>query len=314
MLTTLLVMIGTMAYGTQPDSAAARQPPAEPAKIALDAFTALATKCTQCHGTNVQKPKGRFGFVNDLRRLSADPQYVISGDPDESELWKVILDDSMPPKKATAGALTQPEKDAIRNWIAQGTPTVGLAPVAEGSPTPSSGENRASDRTSAGREVSPSQNKQTGPAQSFLQRITTMVGRGHVLVLHFPLALLLTAALVEAWSLLQRAPSGGRPTVRLLVALGTISAVVAAIMGWVHALDGYPGPFEQLMSTANVHRWLGTLAALAAVVVCIQTERDAARGQRSPLTSAGVLGLAALVGAAGHFGGLLTHGWSPLDF
>jgi mono/diheme cytochrome c family protein len=80
----------------------------------------LATKCGQCHGVKVAHPKGKFGFVTDLKRLAADPDYVVPGDPAGSYLWNQIDDGEMPPDEAKAGPLTEEETQAIRDWIKNG--------------------------------------------------------------------------------------------------------------------------------------------------------------------------------------------------
>src|SRR5436190_8105744 len=87
----------------------------------------LAAKCSQCHGPQLPHPKGKFGFITDLRRLGADANYVVPGDPGGSYLWNQIDDGEMPPKKAKAGPLTDQEKADIEEWIKAGAP----APVGE---------------------------------------------------------------------------------------------------------------------------------------------------------------------------------------
>jgi len=79
-------------------------------------------KCAGCHGPDLPKPKAQFGYVLDLRRLSANPEMVIRGRPAESELWALVEHDEMPPPDSPHGPLTAAQKQAIRAWIAAGAP------------------------------------------------------------------------------------------------------------------------------------------------------------------------------------------------
>ncbi len=74
-------------------------------------------KCAGCHGPDLPRPWGRFGYVLDLKRLAADPEMVIPGRPTESELWALVEHDEMPPPDAPRGPLTPSEKEAVRAWI-----------------------------------------------------------------------------------------------------------------------------------------------------------------------------------------------------
>ena len=42
----------------------------------------FATRCAGCHGPDLAKPKGRFGYVLDLRRIAANPEMVIPATTD----------------------------------------------------------------------------------------------------------------------------------------------------------------------------------------------------------------------------------------
>jgi mono/diheme cytochrome c family protein len=90
-----------------------------PAAEVRGVFTA---KCAGCHGPDLPKPKGRFGYVLDLRRLATDPEKVIPGRPAESELWALVEHDEMPPPDSPHGPLSPAQKEVIRTWIAAGAP------------------------------------------------------------------------------------------------------------------------------------------------------------------------------------------------
>src|SRR6266478_3446735 len=78
--------------------------------------------------------------------------------------------------------------------------------------------------------------------QSMMTRLFAWFGRFHVLVIHFPIALLAAAALaeaIEAW----RGSWIPSPVVRFCVFLGAGSALAAVALGWLHAdLGGFGNP------------------------------------------------------------------------
>jgi hypothetical protein len=136
-------------------------------------------------------------------------------------------------------------------------------------------------------------------------RLLRWLGRFHVLVIHFPIALLTAAALAEAWAL-WRDVRGPWPAARFLVLFGAGGAAVAGILGWLHAgLGGAGGDAPELLGP---HRWLGTAAAVLAVATALASERDARRGRRGWSFRALLGGGVMLTGAAAHLGGLLVHG------
>jgi mono/diheme cytochrome c family protein len=79
-------------------------------------------RCAGCHGPDLPRPRGRFGYVLDLKRLAADPEKIVPGRPAESELWALVEHDEMPPSDAPRGPLAPSEKEAVRAWIAAGAP------------------------------------------------------------------------------------------------------------------------------------------------------------------------------------------------
>src|SRR5436853_1540081 len=90
--------------------------------LAADVRTVFAAKCAGCHGPNLAKPRGRFGYVLDLGRIAANREMVVPSFPDESELWELVHRGEMPPEESPTGPLTDEEKDLIREWIAAGAP------------------------------------------------------------------------------------------------------------------------------------------------------------------------------------------------
>jgi mono/diheme cytochrome c family protein len=242
----------------------------------------FASKCVECHGAALRKPKGRFGFVLDLGRVAADPRLVVPFKPDNSTLWTLIRNDEMPPPKAPTGPLTPSEKELIHDWIASG------AMGAEG------GENRARQPS----DITP------------FERGLRWLGRFHILVIHFPIALLIAAVFAEAWAgwEMVRAPS---PIVRFCILLGAVSAVAAAVLGWFHA--DYGGYGTSSARYLWLHRWTGTAAALSAMGIAVMSEIDVHYQRRSLLFRLLLCIGAIMVAMAAHLGGLLVHGEEFFD-
>jgi hypothetical protein len=291
--TFLACVLGVVACRPGPTRAGDASPGAGPDRAA-EVRTVFAARCAGCHGPGLVKPRGRFGYVLDLRRLAGNPEMVVPSSPDESELWLLVRNDEMPPPDAPSGPLTAGEKEAVRAWIAAGAPAEESPPAeAVSRPTDPPGD-PAADRPA--------------PAPP-LGRVLGWLGKFHLLVLHFPLALLAAAAVGElgaAWRRV-RTPLAA---VRFCLCLGAAAAIPTALLGWLYALDGNGASAPRLLS---LHRWLGTMACLAAVAAAGFSERDSWRGVRSRGTRVLIVVAALFVGLTAHFGGLLAHGVGFFD-
>ncbi|MHC4946916.1 MAG: DUF2231 domain-containing protein [Planctomycetota bacterium] len=133
------------------------------------------------------------------------------------------------------------------------------------------------------------------------------MGRLHPLVVHFPVALVLLAALLESVLVFRPSHRVSRTAVTCL-AFGAVAAAAAAWFGWLNAAHEPRGAASDLM--VFLHRWTGVGAAavawLALVLVCVDARRRvhwALSGYRAALLVA-----AALVAVGGHFGGVLVRG------
>jgi mono/diheme cytochrome c family protein/uncharacterized membrane protein len=253
--------------------------------LAAEVRAVFSAKCAGCHGAHLARPKGRFGYVLDLQRVAGNPEMVVPSSPDESELWALVRNNEMPPSDSPSGALTAEQKEAVRAWIAAGAPAGG-APAAPSALPPTT---RPADE---------------GTRPPSVGRVLRWLGRFHLLLLHFPIALLAAAGAGElccAWRG-ARAPS---PAVRFCLCLGAAAAVPTVALGWLHALDGHGAGSPRLLA---LHRWLGTVGGLWAVGAAALSELDARRGVRSWRVRLLVLVGALLVALTGHFGGLLAHG------
>ncbi len=249
-------------------------------ELAANALKIFTAKCEHCHGPKLAKPKGHFGYVLDLARIAANPEPVVPFSPEESELWQLISRSEMPPADAPAGPLSADQKETIHRWIAAGAPAAA---------EPSSGE-----RLPIANAV----------ATSMKRNILRVLGPLHLVILHFPIALLIAAATTELRRTLRGAQSP-TPEVRFCVMLAGVGAAATVIFGWIHAANGYGVGTPKLLF---LHRWTGTLAAVVAIGAAILSEWDQRRGVRSISFRFCLFFASCLVAIEGHFGGMLVHG------
>ncbi len=94
----------------------------KPGDLATQTLAVFKAKCAACHGPNVAKPKGRFGYVLDLARVARNREMVVPFAPEESELWELVHRSEMPPPDSRTGPLSAEQKEIIRAWIAAGAP------------------------------------------------------------------------------------------------------------------------------------------------------------------------------------------------
>jgi mono/diheme cytochrome c family protein/uncharacterized membrane protein len=285
----ILFIFSVLSVGAGGPATVLAEPPALDGQrdLASEVRGVFAAKCAGCHGPDLARPKGRFGYVLDLARVAGNREMVVPGRPDESELWELVRRGEMPPVDSPTGALTARQKEVIEAWIAARAPSTA-AP---------STDRQASTQPPVDETVEPT-------LLPFGWHFLLWLGKIHLLVLHFPIALLAAAVAGECWSLLRRSrvPS---PEVRFCVFLGTPSAILTAALGWLHALGGNGAGMH---ATLTLHRWLGTAAGMWAVVTLACFEWDARRGIRSLCSSVLLFVGAPLIGLTGHFGGVLVHG------
>jgi uncharacterized membrane protein len=265
-------------------------------EIALATRTIFQFRCSGCHGPGLAKPKGRFGYVLDLKRLAANPEMVKPGKPDESGLWEIIRTNEMPPGKP----LPQEQKDTVRAWIVAGAPPVppGHELPAVPPSSPAGGEG------ATGMPAGGGGGSGSAGLSAEVRRVLADAGKFHLVLLHFPIAFLVAAAIAELIAAGRNltVPSAN---VRFCLWSGAVAAIIAAALGWCYAAAGHGAGNANALA---LHRWLGTGVAAWAVLTALAMERDIRRGKRQSLGQLMVLVGAALVGAAAYFGGLLVHG------
>lgn len=255
---------------------------ADPPDLGAQTRETFAIRCVQCHGPDVPRPKGKFGYVLDLKRVAGNPKLVVPFDPAASKLWQDVENNDMPPDGAKAGPLSEPEKRLIHAWIEAGAPRP-LAATTQPGATPAA---------------------TSGAAQSFRVRSLRLLGKLHVPMVHFPIALLAAAAAGDVW-FAWRKHRGIHPTVRFCILFGAAGALVAAGLGWIHApYSGFGSASRGLL----LHRWAGTSAAALAVFTLIAAERDGRNDRRGRVFVAMLVLTAIAVAVTGHLGGTLVYG------
>ena len=146
------------------------------------------------------------------------------------------------------------------------------------------------------------------PSEALLEtgfgRFLFWLGKLHPAAVHFPIALLLGAALAELISL-RRNASFFQDAGRFCLWLGTLGAVGAAMLGWFYG--GFRLVDDETILT--FHRWNGTGIAMLALLALWLLER----GVREQSSQRGryqivLLVIALMVGTNGYLGGLMVYG------
>jgi len=141
----------------------------------------------------------------------------------------------------------------------------------------------------------------TAPPQiSPAVRTVLLAGKLHILVVHFPIALIFLLLILEFLNWM-----GGEldKSIKLVLLLTSITALAAAGLGWLHALPRSSPELE-------LHRWCGLAAALA----CGGLEWYTHHYGRTLLYKISLFVTAGLVVAAAHTGGSLVHGSNFLSW
>jgi len=260
----------------------------EQLKIAQHVRDIFEAKCLDCHGSELPRPKGKFGYVLDLQRMADNPDYVTRGDPAKSELFLMVDDDSMPGEDANVPPLTPEEKAVVKRWVEIGAPSELPAGAEKEVPAVSVSETG-------------------GPEMPTWKRAIRWIGRFHPVSTHFPVGLMMVAVLAEGLAWWTRRESWMQ-TVRFLVIIGALGALMAAGLGWINAyFTSYVGESAGILLW---HRWLGTFTAvwtvLCAVLVVMSECREGSH-ERRRFRGTLLVG-AALVSVSGFLGSALIYG------
>lgn len=136
---------------------------------------------------------------------------------------------------------------------------------------------------------------------SALEKTALVFGKLHVVVVHFPIALLVIASILELVSWIKKNPN---PTAYILLRLGAISAVFAIIFGFLNAeFQEFYGELEDAFVN---HRNTGILVGVVAVAALFLGSSEEKRLKKPYRVLTILAGLPVIVTA--HYGGKLVHG------
>lgn len=143
-------------------------------------------------------------------------------------------------------------------------------------------------------------------ASTPFEKLLAYLGKFHALVVHFPIALFLSAALAQVLLLTQKKEYYS-DIVRFSVWLAAFGALGAGLLGWAHA---GPAPAQESAVMMN-HRWIGTTILLGGLATALLMEAARKPSASPALRLAFTITLfvmAAFVAANGFLGGALAHG------
>lgn len=255
-----------------------------------DVVPILRSRCVHCHGPD----EAKNDFRVDNHDLFLD--FVTAGDATSSGLFTDYLttgdDDMLMPPRSHGGPLAPSELAVIRLWIEEGADWPAEAMLdGSGAPLPAVDDLLAQN-------------------QGLASRVWSFQGFLHPATVHFPIALFVVGALfvVLGW----KWPAVGTQIPLACLWIGTASALVATLMGWSFSVEKGYGSWSRFDFDSEIfwHRWTAVIVTVLACVLAI-VAAFSIRRRSSRLTTtwkAGLLVLAALVGAVGHQGGELTYG------
>lgn len=146
--------------------------------------------------------------------------------------------------------------------------------------------------------------EQTGAPKTFGQRLVSWLGRLHMVVVHFPIAMIIGAFAIELFGLWRKRRDYQHVAYVMLI-VGALGAIAAAFLGWF-AGGFYLTDRNPILMT---HRWLGTgIAALSLLLVLMAgaSRRTPDKSRRLLLV---LLGLAVTaISIQGFLGGTFMHG------
>ncbi|HEY0966573.1 MAG TPA: c-type cytochrome domain-containing protein [Opitutaceae bacterium] len=234
------------------------------------------TSCIECHGADLASPDGEFGYVLDLPRIAANPDMVVPGDPAKSEIYLLVLHDEMPGEDSDHGPLSLVQKETIRRWIELGALAPDPVAAVAGAPADT-----------------PAAAAPTREPPSAVARTLRWLGEFHGPAVHFPVALLVVAALAQGL--------GSIGAMVFCLRVAAVTAPLAAALGWANAeFASFTAKSATLLAW---HRWLGVAVAVLAILASAL-----ARKPGPALRPVLILG-AILVLVAGALGGGLSHGF-----
>lgn len=143
-----------------------------------------------------------------------------------------------------------------------------------------------------------------GAGPSAMDTLLRIGGRTHPILVHFPIAMVLVAAMIETIRAIVRRPTPARTSINML-GIGVIAAAAAIGSGWLN------GDYENHASQADtmeLHRWIGIGGGVIALLAFL-VGLGASRSRRALMAFRAMLVVAAAaIGFTGHLGGSMVYG------
>jgi len=274
--------------------------------LAAEAAAVLRARCFPCHGPDSTERKAVRAWRNALDVAGTIEEGLLEpGDPDNSELWELVVEGDMPPDDSESGPLTEDERALLRRWIEAGAPAAEAGagearPAAQDGPPDGAGEEPDAVPDAGPDEAEEAEAKGAGAAFAW-----TELGVLHPLLVHFPIALLLAA--VGSEILVGLGAKKLRATSRFCAFLGLLGSVAAGAAGWLLAET------QRAQDVVETHRWLAVATGACALLFVLSLEAQSrGRGSRF-LHVLFVVATALLVTLTGHWGGMTSYGEGYLD-
>ncbi|PHQ60939.1 MAG: hypothetical protein COC03_00920 [Robiginitomaculum sp.] len=164
----------------------------------------------------------------------------------------------------------------------------------------------AGEHDEAGGEAGGHSHWGISPNSSPFSKLMASFGKFHPLIVHFPIALFLTAAFAQVLNL--RTKNGAYDkTVSLLVWLAAFGALGAGLLGWAHS-----GPVQAGENVVmSSHRWIGTSLLIGGLITAylMTNAKKIDGGLRSNKAfNLFLFSMALAVAVNGFLGGALAHG------
>jgi uncharacterized membrane protein len=237
----------------------------------------------KCHGAD-----GTGSQVRD--RLPETPDFTDAswqGRRSDAQLLASILDGKgkeMPPAR---GKLSEEQARSLVAYIRAFAPTTDESAQQEPAGPP------------------PAEPAAAKPPRGFFEKLILWLGHFHPPAVHFPIGLLTAAAVAELLQLATGKPAFDAVS-RYCVWFGTLTAVVASVLGWFVGSFRLAGASWLLIT----HSCLGTstVACAGLVLVLSEVSRRSDRRVARMWFRVTLLALAVLVSLTGFFGGAVVFG------
>lgn len=268
----------------------------EPTQAATDFFTlkvapVIKAKCYRCHNDNDSKGEVSFDNFDWISNFDVDAESYDSFA--ETELSNLLITTSAETIMPPDGKMEGHNIAVFFDWFSEHN-----AEVPE-----------SIDWDSVSGNIKLNQKELPNDTATLAWMLT---GKLHPAVLHFPVALLMVAAILVVFGM------GNEYTDKAAVyclVFGTLGAIASCVSGWSFGIDkGWEWQKEQFGTVTFLHRWGGITTAVLSVFTLLIAFSSRSRENGSQLLwKLGVIVLAVIVGAVGHFGGKKSHGdYTPL--